>query len=237
MQVVSLSSWYTCPIWLQQQPSGYVTKRAQRSEDSILLWRGWADAFSSDNVVEQHSLTHFPSHPLELDVGEWECVIEMQQEEYAENCRNSIAERQVSDSNRHPAFSKQRKCRETLTGSLQRSPDRIQRRGDVRVQGKTRASRIRRVIAAGRSTHDIANQVTMIRENRQDRRTPANQPSRNSREVMLEEARIEPRNRKLPQSKAILMKTEMKRTARVRRQREEHWWHVESEQSNAKCRH
>ena len=53
---------------------------------------------------------------------------------------------------------------------------------------------------------------------------------------MLEEARIEPRNRKLPQSKAILMKTEMKRTARVRRQREGHWWHGESEKSNANCR-
>ena len=61
-------------MWMRQQPSVYVTKRAQRSEDSILLWRGWADAFSSDNVVEQHSLTHFQSQPWELDVGEWECA-------------------------------------------------------------------------------------------------------------------------------------------------------------------
>ena len=28
----------------------------------------------SDNIVEQHSLTHFPIQPWELDVVEWKCV-------------------------------------------------------------------------------------------------------------------------------------------------------------------
>ena len=50
-----------------------------------------------------------------------------------------------------------------------RNLDRIQRHGNARVQCKTRTSRIRRAIAAGRSAHDIAKQVAMIRENRQDR--------------------------------------------------------------------
>ena len=172
------------------------------------------------------SLTHFPSQPWELDVGEWECASgtalvpncpwsstsEMSQVEEAENCRDSTAERQVPDSNRHNAFSKQRKCRDGA-------------HRDARVQCKTRASRIRHVTAGGRSAHDVAKQVAMIREHRQDRRTrccnlpsrgtrapTANLPSRSSRVVMLEEARI---HGTVNYHKAILMKTEMKRTAWV----------------------
>ena len=53
--------------------------------------------------------------------------------------------------------------KKAFTGGLKRSRDRIQTRGDARVQCKSEASRTRRAIAADRSANDIAKQVTMTR--------------------------------------------------------------------------
>ena len=54
--------------------------------------------------------------------------------------------------------------KKAFTGGLKRSRDRIQTRGDARVQCKKEASRTRRATAADRRANDIAKQVTMTRE-------------------------------------------------------------------------